>query len=113
MDSLECGSRRPKNDNWPTSTFSLVQDELERRSQTKFGRLKKACFGEIKTLEEFDFPLTRTSSGAASMTWPPAAFWKTKKISACAGRWVWARVTALGHEAYAAVNSPAIAAMIS
>ena len=34
----------------------LVQDELERRSQTKFvRRLKKACFAEIKTLEEFDF----------------------------------------------------------
>ena len=34
----------------------LIQDELERRSQTKFARrLKKACFAEIKTLEEFDF----------------------------------------------------------
>ena len=34
----------------------LIQDELERRSQTKFARrLKKACFAESKTLEEFDF----------------------------------------------------------
>lgn len=35
----------------------LVQDELERRCQTKFARrLRKAAFPEIKTLEEFDFP---------------------------------------------------------
>jgi len=34
----------------------LIQDELERRVQSKFNRqLKKACFPEIKTLEEFDF----------------------------------------------------------
>jgi len=34
----------------------LVQDELERRSQSKFERrMKKACFAEVKTLEEFDF----------------------------------------------------------
>ena len=34
----------------------LIQDELERRSQSKFARrLKKACFSDLKTLEEFDF----------------------------------------------------------
>ena len=34
----------------------LVQDELERRSQSKFvRRLKRASFPEIKSLEEFDF----------------------------------------------------------
>jgi len=34
----------------------LIQDELERRAQSKFERqLRKACFPEIKTLEEFDF----------------------------------------------------------
>jgi DNA replication protein DnaC len=34
----------------------LIQDELERRSQAKFERqMRKACFPEIKTLEEFDF----------------------------------------------------------
>lgn len=34
----------------------LIQDELERRAQSKFNRqMKKACFPEIKTLEEFDF----------------------------------------------------------
>ena len=34
----------------------LIQDELQRRSQSKFARrLKKACFSDLKTLEEFDF----------------------------------------------------------
>lgn len=34
----------------------LIQDELERRSQSKFERqMRKACFPAIKTLEEFDF----------------------------------------------------------
>lgn len=34
----------------------LVQDELERRSQSKFDRrMRKACFAEVKTLEEFNF----------------------------------------------------------
>ncbi len=34
----------------------LIQDELERRAQSKFERqMRKACFPEIKTLEEFDF----------------------------------------------------------
>jgi DNA replication protein DnaC len=34
----------------------LIQDELERRVQSKFERqMRKACFPEVKTLEEFDF----------------------------------------------------------
>lgn len=34
----------------------LIQDELGRRSQAKFERqMRKACFPQIKTLEEFDF----------------------------------------------------------
>jgi DNA replication protein DnaC len=34
----------------------LIQDELQRRNQTKLERrMRKACFAEIKTLEEFDF----------------------------------------------------------
>lgn len=34
----------------------LVQDELERRAWTKFDRrVRKACFSELRSLEEFDF----------------------------------------------------------
>lgn len=61
LDSLDVRLREAQKQQLAYVDFLtlLVQDELERRSQSKFNRrLKKACFAELKTLEEFDFSFT-------------------------------------------------------
>ena len=58
VDSLELRLKEAEKQQLSDLDFLslLIQDELQRRSQSKFARrLKKACFADLKTLEEFDF----------------------------------------------------------
>ena len=58
VDSLELRLKEAEKQQLSYLDFLslLIQDELQRRSQSKFARrLKKACFADLKTLEEFDF----------------------------------------------------------
>lgn len=58
LETLEVRLQEARKRQLPHLDFLalLVQDELQRRAHSKFGRrLKKACFSELKSLEEFDF----------------------------------------------------------